>query len=292
MQREIATTEKGIVELIRMLAEKKLLIPPFQREFVWEPEDVLKLWDSLYRFFPIGSLLSWESPVDLRTHRRAGGRILPEGEGGGNKSKKWLYLLDGQQRATALLVSILGEKTRVKQQRDFDYTLYFDATEAGFFYAATFNRRRRKVNPAFLIRLKDLFESQAEPWTSVSADSGFDRTIESNLRQLIRVFTDYKVPLIHIRGFDIPAVREIFERINQEGKDLKSLDIMIARTFQNYEYLVEEEVTPLTLSGRPSPQPGHSEGGERLKNPPSGLANLGGERPESKSEILRFAQDD
>ena len=83
MNREIATTEKGIVELIRMLAEKKLLIPPFQREFVWEPEDVLKLWDSLYRFYPIGSLLSWESPVYLRIHRRAGGHILPGAEGAG-----------------------------------------------------------------------------------------------------------------------------------------------------------------------------------------------------------------
>jgi hypothetical protein len=108
--------------------------------------------------------------------------------------------------------------------------------------ANTLNRRQRTVNPAFLIRLKDLFESQAEPWTFVSADSGFDRTIESNLRQLIRVFSDYKIPLIHIQGYDIQAVREIYERINQEGKDLKSLDIMIARTFQNYEYLVEEEV--------------------------------------------------
>ena len=242
MNREIATTEKGIVELIRMLAEKKLLIPPFQREFVWEPEDVLKLWDSLYRFFPIGSLLSWESPVYLRTHRRVGGRILPGAEGGGNKSKKWLYLLDGQQRATAVLISILGEKAKVKQHYDFDYTLYFDAAEAGFFFENTLNKRKRNVNPAFLIRLKDIFDSGPDSGASVAADPGFNRTIENNLRQLIRVFTDYKIPLIHIRGFDVPAVREIFERINQEGKDLKSMDIMIARTFQNYEYLVEEDL--------------------------------------------------
>lgn len=68
-KREITTSEKGIVELVRMLEGKKLLIPPFQREFVWEPEDVLTLWDSLYRFYPIGSLLCWESPAYLRVHR-------------------------------------------------------------------------------------------------------------------------------------------------------------------------------------------------------------------------------
>ncbi|MBI5582565.1 MAG: DUF262 domain-containing protein [Deltaproteobacteria bacterium] len=242
LNREISTSEKGIVELIRMLTEKKLLIPPFQREFVWEPEDVLTLWDSLYRFYPIGSLLSWESPAYLRIHRRAGGQILPGAEAAAGKPKKWLYLLDGQQRATALLVSILGENARVKQQYHFIYTLYFDATAAGFFFENTLNKRRREVKPTFLIRLQDVFDKGSAMEADLSADPGFTPTISNNLRQLMRVFTDYKIPLIQLRGFDIPAVREIFERINQQGKDLKSLDIMIARTFQNYEYLVEDDL--------------------------------------------------
>ncbi|MFO7783301.1 MAG: hypothetical protein ACQET7_04605 [Thermodesulfobacteriota bacterium] len=57
-----------------------------------------------------------------------------------------------------------------------------------------------------------------------------------------RVFKDYNLSFIHLTGFDIPAVREIFERINQEGKDLNSMDLMIARTFKNYAYLVEEDL--------------------------------------------------
>jgi putative glutamine amidotransferase len=44
------------------------------------------------------------------------------------------------------------------------------------------------------------------------------------------------------RGFDIPAVREIFERINQEGRRLNSMDLMIARTFRNYDYMVEDHL--------------------------------------------------
>jgi hypothetical protein len=243
MNCEIATSEKGIVELVRMLEGKKLLIPPFQREFVWEPEDVLMLWDSLYRFYPIGSLLSWESPVYLRIHRRAGGQILPGTEDAGGKTKKWLYLLDGQQRATALLVSILGEKARVKQQFQFNYTLYFDAAAADFFFENTLNKRRRSVHPGFLIGLKEIFERGPAIAGELAQEPGFTTAIGNNLKPLVRIFTDYKIPLIQLRGFDIPAVREIFERINQQGKDLKSLDIMIARTFQNYEYLVEDDLT-------------------------------------------------
>jgi len=224
-----------------MLAGKRLLIPPFQREFVWEPEDVLRLWDSVFRYYPIGSLLSWETSTYLRIHRRAGGKIIPGTEDAGAGPRKWVYLLDGQQRATALLVSILGEKAQVKQHHDFDYRLYFDASDAGFFFENTLNKRGRSVDPAFLIRLGDVFENRVDILTLVSATPGFDGRIEKNLRQLMRIFTDYKIPLIHIRGFDIPDVREIFERINQEGKDLKSLDVMIARSFRDYDYLVEED---------------------------------------------------
>lgn len=241
MQRELSSYEKGISEFVRMLAAKRLLIPPFQREFVWEPGDVLKLWDSIFRFYPIGSLLAWETPVYLRVHRRAGGKILPGAEDAGSDPRKWLYLLDGQQRATALMVSILGEKARVKQQYDFDYLLYFDASDASFFFEKDFNKRKRGVDSAFLIRLRDVFEGEADIVATVSAHPEFNGEIKGNLRQLIRVFTDYKLFIIHIRGFDVPDVREIFERINQEGKDLKSLDVMIARSFRNYEYLVEED---------------------------------------------------
>jgi len=242
MEREIAFYEKKIVDLVTMLNDKALLIPPFQREFVWEPEDVLKLWDSIFRFYPIGSLLSWETPVCLSIHRKAGGRILQETQEKNSSTRKWLYLLDGQQRATALLVSLHGEKAQVRQAHDFDYTLYFDASDGSFFFENTLRRRSRSVDPALLIRMKDVFENREEALSRVLGDPRFNGTIESNLRRLVRIFTDYKIPLIHIQGFDIPDVREIFERVNQEGKDLKSLDVMIARTFRNYDYLVEEDI--------------------------------------------------
>ena len=240
MNREIGMGELGIIELVHMLAENRLLVPSFQREFVWEPEDIIKLWDSIYRFYPIGSLLCWETHVYLRIHRRAGGHILPDEGTNVDKSKRWLYILDGQQRATALLVSILGEKAKAAKRRDFDYTLYFDAIGGTFFFGNELGRHKKHVDQAFLIRLKDIYEKRSDFPDSISADTGCSQGVENHLIRLYRVFLDYKIPLIRIRGFDIPAVREIFERINQEGKSLKSIDIMIARTFQNYDYMVEE----------------------------------------------------
>lgn len=61
----------------------------------------------------------------------------------------------------------------------------------------------------------------------------FKKTIGDNLKQLHHAFTDYIIPMIRIHGIDIAGVCDIFERINQEGTKLESMDIWIARTFRN-----------------------------------------------------------
>ena len=216
------------------LAKDKLLIPTFQREFVWQPDNILKLWDSMFRFYPIGSILYWVTETYLHTHRQLGGFEFPHDEDSVKKFKEWSYILDGQQRATSLLVSILGGKGKVKEDEDFDYTLYFDATDATFFFANELEKRKAKVvNPAFLIRLKDVPRWTFEFYGRIASERGYTQEIGHNISQLDRIFKDYKLVLIKIQGVDVEEVCEIFERVNQEGKKLDPVDIIVARTYRN-----------------------------------------------------------
>lgn len=242
VDRIIKTEEMKLIPFINSLMKGNFLIPSFQREFIWHPDDIIKLWDSIYRFYPIGSIIYWTTHIPLHIHRKLGGVILFNNDNDINIRKNWVYLLDGQQRATSLLVSLLGPKTNVRNNELFDYSLYFDAVNATFFFAEEFNRRKRKVNEAFLIRLGDAMDKEPFIDPCIEKQSGYCQTTADHLFQLHRIFTDYNLSFIHLAGFDIPAVRDIFERINQEGKDLSSMDLMIARTFQNYAYLVEEDL--------------------------------------------------
>ena len=217
----------------QLLSKDKILIPTFQREFVWQPDNILKLWDSIFRFYPIGSVLYWVTDSYLHTHRKLGGFKFPHNEEDVRKFKEWAYILDGQQRATSLLVSMLGGKERIKGEEEFDYTLYFDATEGRFFFANELEKRKSNVNPAFLIRLKDVPKWGFNFYKDISAQDGFNGEIEQNLTQLQRIFTDYKLVLIKIQGVDVDEVCEIFERVNQEGKKLDPVDIIVARTYRN-----------------------------------------------------------
>ncbi|MDD2836996.1 MAG: DUF262 domain-containing protein, partial [Methanothrix sp.] len=232
--RDIGTEDFKIVELVKMLQEDKFLIPTFQREFVWEPSNIIKLWDSIYKFYPIGSILYWETDSFLHTHRKLGGFVFSHDEDTIRKFKEWKYILDGQQRATALLVSLLGGKGRVEDDYEFDYTLYFDATDANFFFSNELDKRKEKdYDERFLIKVRDVPNWHFAFYKEISDIKGFNEKIEYNLQQLSRIFKDYKIPIVRIKGVEISEVCEIFERINQEGKRLHPVDIIVARTYRN-----------------------------------------------------------
>lgn len=233
LKRDIGSEDWKIEPLIKQLREDKFLVPTFQREFVWEPANIVKLWDSIYKFYPVGSLLYWETNSYLHTHRKLGGFEFPHDEDTVRKFKEWKYVLDGQQRATALLVSFLGGKGRVDANEEFDYTVYFDAANAEFFFAKKLEERKKGAPKEFLIRVRDVPNWSFTFYKDISAVKGFNPEIEHNLQQLSRIFSDYQIPVIRITGVEVNEVCDIFERINQEGKKLDPVDIIVARTYRN-----------------------------------------------------------
>lgn len=234
LTRDIGSDDLKIEDIVRQLKKDELLIPTFQREFVWNPASILKLWDSMFRFYPIGSILYWETDSYLHTHRKLGGFAFPHDEDTVRKFKEWKYILDGQQRCTSLLVCMLGGKGRVEDNEQFDYTLYFDATKAEFFFPDEMEKRQSQVpDKRFLIRVRDVPRWGFTFYKEVAAVPGFTPEIEHNLQQLQRMFTDYRLSVIRIRGVEVSEVCEIFERINQEGKRLHPVDIIVARTYRS-----------------------------------------------------------
>ena len=80
------STEK-IATLVDLVARKKLVLPEMQRRYVWMSSQVRDLFDSLYRGYPVGSVLVWERPVE-----HVEGRELDVGER--NRAYMFLYMAD------------------------------------------------------------------------------------------------------------------------------------------------------------------------------------------------------
>ena len=74
----IRPTDKAITTYLDELKNRDFQIPTFQRKVVWEKENVKKLWDSIYKFYPLGSMLVWKTDIKLQNHRKIGGHVITD----------------------------------------------------------------------------------------------------------------------------------------------------------------------------------------------------------------------
>jgi len=250
----IRPTDKGITTYLDELENLDYQIPTFQRDVVWEKENVKKLWDSIYKFYPLGSILVWKTDIKLQNHRKIGGHKISEGT---FSRSEYQYILDGQQRTTSLLTSLYGGSIEGKD--DFDPTLYIDLSiedetetdddsyKKRFLYweeindkGGNFKRnsgRQKKYNAGLIVKLLDiknnfgsaersLVESEYEDYKE------YEHPIREQLRRLKQVLDNYRLSFIELKGIQVSEVCQIFERINQAGKPLDIFDIVVAKTFR------------------------------------------------------------
>lgn len=87
-----------IREILDTVLRGQIRIPAFQRGFVWEPDRVAYLMDSIFKGFPFGSLLFWRTKEKLNCERSLGPFDLPAP----SEDYPVDYVLDGQQRITSI----------------------------------------------------------------------------------------------------------------------------------------------------------------------------------------------
>src|SRR5579884_1089028 len=106
----MAKAEATVEELVGMIERGELRLPEMQRRYVWRSTRVRDLLDSLYRGYPSGAILLWESDEAVPMQAFAVGQQ-------GNPYQTTRLLLDGQQRLTSLSAVIRGESVNVRGRR-------------------------------------------------------------------------------------------------------------------------------------------------------------------------------
>jgi len=250
----IRPTDKGITTYLDELENLDYQIPTFQRNVVWEKENVKKLWDSIYKFYPLGSILVWKTDIKLQNHRKIGGHKISEGT---FSRSEYQYILDGQQRTTSLLTSLYGGS--IEGQDGVDPSVYIDLTikdetdtdddsyKKRFLYWDEINDkegnlkrntgRQNKFNTGLIVKLlsiKNDFGSVERSLVESTYDDykDYDHPIREQLRRLKQVLDNYRLSFIELKGIQVSEVCQIFERINQAGKPLDIFDIVVAKTFR------------------------------------------------------------
>lgn len=115
-------THWPINRLVSKFVDKEIRMPEIQRKFVWKPEKVRALIDSVYKDYPSGSILLWET---TEMPEMAESALAPRTEP--SLKAKWL-LLDGQQRLTSLAAVMTGTPVQTRRGKKEERTIevYFN----------------------------------------------------------------------------------------------------------------------------------------------------------------------
>jgi hypothetical protein len=201
------------MDLVTEVNRGLLRIPPFQRGFKWESSDVIALFDSILRGFPIGNLLFWRRPAPAADVRVGPIEIAaPQVD-----SASWV--VDGQQRVT----SLVGALAAAENASDPRFRIYLDLDESQFHSLGA-----RQQPPRHWIPVSRLGATATLlAWMRENADWMTDDHIKLSdaAAQAIR---EYQIPTYVVSSDDEQALRQIFDRLNGTGKPLSKAEVFHA----------------------------------------------------------------
>ena len=226
--------------LLREVRDRIVVIPRFQRPFVWTDQQRLDLMESIYQGLPIGSLLLWRTTErGLETYQLPGTRAQPNPSDG-----RCQYLLDGHQRVTTLFTA-LGPGLPGRDEGDDEHEddeppldeddneyrpllpLYFDLESKEF----RLKPKRGKPEKTWLA-LNHLFDDhKLFEYLQGLARLSNSRNLISRARRIQNVFFDYMIPVIPLETDDLGIAVKSFERVNSAGTRMSEVHMVNAFTY-------------------------------------------------------------
>jgi hypothetical protein len=219
-----------IRRLIDRITSGDIRIPQFQRDFVWETEQVAFLLDSIYKQFPIGTVILWRTDARLAAEKNLGSFKLPEPA----KDYPVNYVLDGQQRLTSLFSTFQTEL----QPEDADWIdIYFDMRAPENFQESLFHAlQAEEVDTARHFPVKTLFDIVAYR----KATEGLEGDDLIRIDDLQAKFKEYIIPNETFVTDDRNKVAIVFERINRAGTRLDVFELLSAWSWSEDFDLVQK----------------------------------------------------
>ncbi len=223
MPQRYSVTPHPIETILTWVKSGEIAIPEIQRPFVWEATKVRNLLDSLYQGYPVGYLIAWRNPtVKLKDGTPSAGKRV---------------LIDGQQRVTALMASILGREVLNKDYETVRIKIAFNPIREEFEVS-----NPAKTNSSEWI---DDVAGVFAPGTSlfklageyVSANPACDQEKVFLVLERLRSITNNHVGIIELDDdLDIETVTEVFIRVNSAGASLSQADFAMSKIAANETY--------------------------------------------------------
>lgn len=218
----------SLEQILGYIKSGEIAIPEIQRPFVWKPRQVRDLIDSLYMGYPTGYLIISQSPdMKLKDGSQSAGKKI---------------MIDGQQRVTALMTSIVGMEViggDFKQRR---IKISFNPQATGE-DEEIFKVQDNAIlkDKKWIADIAEIFKPDFDQWGFVNEYCKINPGINgSQMNKVLMRLLDIKNRQIGVISLDkdlnIDEVTEIFIRINSQGAKLNQADFAMSKIAANTEY--------------------------------------------------------
>ena len=261
-----------IKAVMQMISQNEIYLPAIQRKFIWEPEKIVKLFDSIMRGYPIGTFLLWfvdgESKDKYTFYKfiqnyherdRCWNEVAPRPE----LRESIIGVLDGQQRLNSMYVALQGSysfkrpKARWKDdgafpRRELYINLLFNPgaeaeDDLEFEFALLPEAEARAVDAGhcwFLVKTAISWADTTPVFACIQNlqrhHSGFQREFEQRGARILmllwqRLCSDEVVNYFPVKEQDLDRVVDIFVRVNSTGQPLSKTDLLFSSIVAHWE---------------------------------------------------------
>jgi len=203
--------EIAISDLVEASVKGDYQIPEFQREFIWKPSQVAGFVDSLSSGFPVGCLVVWP-------------QVAEEG-------KAPVYVVDGQQRITALCV-MFGKRPQWKDDKDWQAVSalcgqYLNVSSDGGF---SFGRKR---GGWISLPIAEILAKASEEEITTLVSGTLDATKIVGGQATTTLYEKAKqvwnirlnaLPIVEVTTQDPMEVAKMYQRLNLMGTRIRETD--------------------------------------------------------------------
>ncbi len=227
-----------LVKLVDRLLGGEIVLPDIQREFVWSGSKIPRLLDSLYREWPVGSILLWQTRLDIPIKSAAIVQGTPVGV---HPS----ILLDGQQRMTTLARVMAPDQVPEGQRppdirfhpgsREFKTANAIQAKDPAWISVSSILRDGAQFR--HLLKPLELPDEKEDSWYEILSD-------------VAKKVRDYHLPVQTVTIDDYEQVAEIFNRVNTGGRPLSKGDLIMGALAARWPGIPGKNGEPEVKGGR------------------------------------------
>ncbi len=215
---EIFVRDISVNKLFDWFDQRCLAVPEIQREFVWNAKRAVALLDSMYKGYPIGTVMVWRADKKQAWMLRHKLHILPPFDA--TQNKEILFLVDGQQRLSVLHQVRRGETIPNSNGREIRFgDIYFSVNgeEEEFQYL-------KRPDPEHHFNVSRIL---SDHWRK--SFRGLFKYQREAIKECRERLLKYRIFIVFYDTKELTSIRETFIRINAQGMRISEADKAFSR---------------------------------------------------------------